>query len=86
MNKLRLFKNQDDYIIDVSNDKIINVIGISGSGKSYITTEIGKIEAGALESTPITVRSVEIGSDNNIDYRFLWKRNSTTDIRNYKYK
>lgn len=40
---------------------------ISGSGRNYITTEIGKITANSLESTPITVRSVEIGSDNNIE-------------------
>ena len=34
MNKIYLFKDQDDYIMDVTNDNIINVIGTKGSGKT----------------------------------------------------
>lgn len=44
---------------------------IVGDGKSYITTEVGKIAANTLESDPITVRSVEIGADNNIESNII---------------
>ncbi len=34
MNKIYLFKNQDDFVMDLSDDNIINVIGTKGSGKT----------------------------------------------------
>ena len=34
MNKIYFFKDQEDYIKDLTDDKIINVIGTKGSGKT----------------------------------------------------
>ena len=34
MSKIYLFKNQEDYIKDLTNDNIVNVIGTKGSGKT----------------------------------------------------
>ena len=42
MNKLYLFKDQDDYVKELTNDKVINVIGTKGSGKT--TTSLKYIE------------------------------------------
>lgn len=37
MGKIYLFKDQDDYVKDLTNDNIINVIGTKGSGKTTIS-------------------------------------------------
>ena len=42
MNKLYLFKDQDDYVKELTGDKVINVIGTKGSGKT--TTSLKYIE------------------------------------------
>ena len=42
MNKLYLFKDQDDYVKELTSDKVINVIGTKGSGKT--TTSLKYIE------------------------------------------
>ena len=42
MNKLYLFKDQDDYVKELTDDKVINVIGTKGSGKT--TTSLKYIE------------------------------------------
>ena len=34
MSKIYLFKDQEDYIKDLTDDNIINVIGTKGSGKT----------------------------------------------------
>ncbi len=34
MNKLYLFKDQEDYVIKLTDDKVINIIGTKGSGKT----------------------------------------------------
>ena len=34
MGKIYLFKDQEDYIVDLTNDNIINIIGTKGSGKT----------------------------------------------------
>ena len=34
MNKIHLFKDKDDYVKDLTNDNIVNVIGTKGSGKT----------------------------------------------------
>ena len=41
MGKIYLFKDQDDYVKDLTNDNIINVIGTKGSGKT--TTSLNYI-------------------------------------------
>ena len=42
MNKLYLFKDQDDYVKELTDDKVINIIGTKGSGKT--TTSLKYIE------------------------------------------
>ena len=42
MNKLYLFKDQDDYVKELTKDKVINIIGTKGSGKT--TTSLKYIE------------------------------------------
>ena len=34
MNKLSLFKDQEDYLIELTKDNVINIIGTKGSGKT----------------------------------------------------
>ena len=40
---------------------------VAGNGKQYVTTEVGVINNGDLESNQITVRSVEVGAENNVE-------------------
>lgn len=44
---------------------------IAGAGKSFITVETGVIKANETDSNEIIVRSVEIGSENNIDKNII---------------
>lgn len=49
---------------------------VSGGDNTYITTEIARLEAGSVSSNPVTVRSVEVGSDKNIEVGIISKIDS----------
>ena len=46
-------------------------VKVSGNGKTYETTEVGAIAAGATDSDEITIKAVESGSDYNCDANII---------------